>query len=138
MSYNYKNEYKKWYVWKKKEEELLKEMNASQQLIEELRQYDYEQFKSERRYKTKHLIFDDNFFINRPIYDKKQYSSFCDLLDDIENEALYEHLKNTEEEIIQIIMLKIQGYSIKEISILTGLTTHQIYKKINKIKKSIQ
>ena len=73
--------------------------------------------------------------MNRPIYDKKQYSSFKDLLDDIENEALYEHLKNSEEEILQIIMLKIQGYSIKEISQITGLTTHQIYKKIKKIKK---
>ena len=66
---------------------------------------------------------------------KKQYSSFKDLLDDIENEALYEHLKNTDEVILQIIMLKIQGYSIKEISKITGLTTHQIYKKIKKIKK---
>lgn len=73
--------------------------------------------------------------MNRPIYDKKQYSSFKDLLDDIENEALYEHLKNSEEEILQIIMMKIQGYSIKEISQITGLTTHQIYKKIKKIKK---
>ena len=135
MSYDYKNEYKKWYAWKEKEEELLKELNVPQHLIEELRKYDYEQFKAERRYKTRHLPFDDNFFMNRPIYDKKQYSSFKDLLDDIENEALYEHLKNSEEEILQIIMLKIQGYSIKEISQITGLTTHQIYKKIKKLKK---
>ena len=75
--------------------------------------------------------------MNRPIYDKKQYSSFEDLLDDIENEALYEYLKNTEEEILQIIILKIQGYTIKEISQITGLTTHQIYKKIKKLKKVI-
>lgn len=135
MSYNYKNEYKKWFTWKEKEEELLKELKVPEKNIKELREYDYEQFKAERRYKTRHLLFDDNFFMNRPIYDKKQYSSFNDLLDDIENEALYEHLKNTDEVILQIIMLKIQGYSIKEISKITGLTTHQIYKKIKKIKK---
>lgn len=28
MSYNYKNEYKKWFTWKEKEEELLKELNV--------------------------------------------------------------------------------------------------------------
>lgn len=42
MSYDYKNEYKKWYAWKEKEEELLKEFNVPQHLIEELRKYDYE------------------------------------------------------------------------------------------------
>lgn len=66
---------------------------------------------------------------------KKQYSTFTDLLNDIENEALYDYLKNTEEEILQILLLKIKGYSVKEISRITGLTTHQIYKKIKKIKK---
>ena len=94
MSYNYKNEYKKWYAWKEKEEEILKALNVPQALIIQLRDYDYEQFKADRRYKTRHLLFDDNFFINRAIYDKKQYLSLNDLLDDIENETLYEYLKN--------------------------------------------
>lgn len=137
MNYNYKNEYKKWYTWKKKEEEVLKKFNVPQKLIDQLREYDYEQFKADRRYKTKHLLFDDNFFMNRASHDKKQYLSLNDLLDDIENEALYEYLKNSEEKILQILMLKIQGYSIKEISKITGLTTNQIYKNIKKFKKNL-
>ncbi|MFR3043563.1 MAG: sigma-70 family RNA polymerase sigma factor [Thomasclavelia spiroformis] len=134
MKYNYKNEYKKWYAWKEKEE-TLRALNVSQALINQLRDYDYEQFKADRRYKTRHLLFDDNFFINRAIYDKKQYLSLNDLLDDIENEALYEYLKNSDEKILKIITLKIQGYSIREISKITGLTTNQIYKRIKKLKK---
>ena len=43
MSYNYKNEYKKWFTWKEKEEELLKELNVPEKIIKELREYDYEQ-----------------------------------------------------------------------------------------------
>lgn len=135
MNYNYKNEYKKWYAWKEKEEETLRALNVSQALINQLRDYDYEQFKADRRYKTRHLLFDDNFFINRAIYDKKQYLSLNNLLDDIENEALYEYLKNSDEKILKIITLKIQGYSIREISKITGLTTNQIYKRIKKLKK---
>lgn len=76
MSYNYKNDYKKWYAWKNKEEELLKEYNFPKQKIEELRNFDYEQFKTERRYKSKHQLFDDNFFVNRPTYDKKTVFNF--------------------------------------------------------------
>ncbi|MFQ6838337.1 MAG: hypothetical protein ACLRSU_12570 [Thomasclavelia spiroformis] len=34
-------------------------------------------------------------------------------------------------------MLKIQGYSIKEISKMTGLTTNQIYKRIKNLKKNL-
>ncbi len=135
MNYNYKNEYKKWYAWKEKEEEILRTLNVPQSVINQLRDYDYEQFKTDRRYKTRHLLFDDNFFINRAIYDKKQYLTLNDLLDDIENEALYEYLKNSDKKILEIIMLKIQGYSIREISKMTGLTTNQIYKRIKKLKK---
>lgn len=116
----------------KKEEELLKKLNVPQALINELREYDYDQFKADRRYKTKHLLFDDNFFINRPTYDKKHYTSLRDLLDDIENEALFDYLNSSDKEILQIISLKIQGYSIKEISKITGLTTNKIYKKNKK------
>ena len=46
MNYNYKNEYKKWYAWKEKEEEILKALSVPQALINQLRDYDYEQFKA--------------------------------------------------------------------------------------------
>lgn len=137
MSYNYKNEYKKWYAWKEKEENILKELGVSQSQIDELRRYDYDQFKAERRYRTKHLLFDENYFVNRPIKDIKTFSSLDDILDNIESEALYDYLINTDKIILEIILLKIQGYSVKEISQITGLTTHQIYKKIKKIKKTL-
>ena len=49
MSYNYKNEYIKWYAWKENEEKILKELGVSQSQIDELKRYDYDQFKAERR-----------------------------------------------------------------------------------------
>ena len=54
---------------------------------------------------------------------------------DVYKRQLYEYLKNSDEKILEIIMLKIQGYSIREISKITGLTTNQIYKRIKKLKK---
>lgn len=135
MNYSYKDEYKKWYAWKEKEEKILREYGVPQSKIDELREYDYDQFKAERRYRTHNMFFDDNYFINRPAKDKKTFTSLDDILNSIENEALYEHLKNTDLISLEIIKLKIFGYTVKEISQITGLTTHQIYKKIKKIRK---
>lgn len=137
MNYNYREEYKKWYAWKEKEEKILREHGVPQSKIDELREYDYDQFKAERRYRTHHLFFDENYFINRSAKDKKIFSSLDDILNSIENEALYEHLKNTDRIGLEIIRLKMLGYTVKEISQITGLTTHQIYKKIKKLRKNL-
>ena len=137
MVYDYKNEYRKWIHWKQREEKKLIELGVDQSIIDELRKYDYEQFKAERRYKTKNLLFDDSFFVNHPVFNNTNYYSLISILDDIENETLFNYLKHTDKSILQIIILRIQGFSIKEISKITGLTTHQIYKKIKKIKKSL-
>lgn len=135
MVYDYKNEYRKWIHWKQREEKKLIELGVDQSIIDELRKYDYEQFKAERRYKTKNLLFDDSFFVNHAVFNNTNYYSLISILDDIENETLFNYLKHTDKSILQIIMLRIQGFSIKEISKITGLTTHQIYKKIKKVKK---
>ena len=137
MVYDYKNEYRKWIHWKQREEKKLIELGVDQSIIDELRKYDYEQFKAERRYKTKNLLFDDSFFVNHPVFNNTNYYSLISILDDIENETLFNYLKHTDKSILQIIILRIQGFSIKEISKITGLTTHKIYKKIKKIKKSL-
>lgn len=134
MSYNYKKEYKKWYIWKTKEEEQLKNLNIPQSLIDELRRYDYEQFKAERRYRSKHIAFHDNFFMNVLSYPMKQAVSLKNILDEMEDENLYEKLKMVEVKMLRIIDLRLQGYSIKEISNISGLTTHQLYKKLKKLK----
>ena len=61
-----------------------------------------------------------------------------ELLDDIENEALYEYLKHVDSEVIKIISLKLQGYSVKEISNIMGMSIDRIYNRIKKIKKVLK
>ena len=71
----------------------------------------------------------------QPVYYKKEIITEEDILDNIENEALYDYLSETDPVLLEIILLKIEGYSIKEISEIVQLSTGYIYKKIKKLKK---
>lgn len=59
-----------------------------------------------------------------------------DILDQIENESLYEYLKKVEPLILKIIEFKINGYNIDEIYKILGISVRSIYRKIKKVTKN--
>ena len=136
MSYNYRKEYAKWKRWKDQEERILKQMKMPKNKINELREFDWAQFNDERRFTRKQNITNDQYFALIPVNDKKEFKNINDILDSIEDEALYEYLKDEEPVLLTIILLKIQGFSIKEISKLINMPISTIYRKIEKIKKN--
>lgn len=138
MSYNYRKEYAKWKRWKDQEERILKQMKMPKNKINELREFDWAQFNDERRFTRKQNITNDQYFALIPVNDKKEFKNINDILDSIEDEALYEYLKDEEPVLLTIILLKIQGFSIKEISKLINIPISTIYRKIEKIKKNFK
>ena len=138
MSYNYRKEYAKWKRWKDQEERILKQMKMPKNKINELREFDWAQFNDERRFTRKQNITNDQYFALIPVNDKKEFKNINDILDSIEDEALYEYLKDEEPVVLTIILLKIQGFSIKEISKLINMPISTIYRKIEKIKKNFK
>ena len=136
MSYNYRKEYAKWKKWKEQEERILKQMKMPKNKINELREFDWAQFNDERRFTRKQNITNEQYFTLIPVNDKKEFKNINDILDSIEDEALYEYLKDEEPVLLTIILLKIQGFSIKEISKLINMPISTIYRKIEKIKKN--
>ena len=138
MSYNYRKEYAKWKRWKDQEERILKQMKMPKNKINELRQFDWAQFNDERRFTRKQNITNDQYFALIPVNDKKEFKNINDILDSIEDEALYEYLTDEEPVLLTIILLKIQGFSIKEISKLINMPISTIYRKIEKIKKNFK
>lgn len=138
MSYNYRKEYAKWKRWKEQEERILKQMKMPKNKINELREFDWAQFNDERRFTRKQNITNDQYFALIPVNDKKEFKNINDILDSIEDEALYEYLKDEEPVLLTIILLKIQGFSIKEISKLINMPISTIYRKIEKIKKNFK
>lgn len=135
MSYDYKKEFIKWKKWKEKEEDLLRQLNVSNNTIAELRKFDWSQFNSERRYKRNQNVTKDNFFATTSQETKKDFYTVEDILNSIEDEALYEYLKEEDPKLLTVILLKTQGYSIKEISDIIQVPISTIYQKTAKIKK---
>lgn len=136
MSYNYKKEYKNWCKWKSKEEEQMRKLNVNEKIIDELREFDWQQFNEERRFRRKQDVTNENFFKSISVYDKRETQNIYDLLNEIENEAMYCYLSSLDEDILNVIQLKIMGYSVAEISKITGLSVSTIYYRIKKSRKN--
>lgn len=138
MSYNYGKELTKWKKWKEQEEQLLRTLNVDEDIISQLQQYDWETFKAERRIRRKQNVTLDSLFYNVPYYDQKEIVTVDDLLDEIENEALFHYLSQTDQTTLTIILLKILGYSTKEISKILDINVASIYQRIHRLKNNLK
>lgn len=138
MSYDYKKEYNLWKQWKDNEEKILRKHNVDEKIISDLRKFDKAQFNAERSFKRHQNVTKDIFFITQPVYDKIEIKNIENILDQIENESLYEYLKRVDPMILKIIELKIIGYNINEISQMLDISVRSIYRKIKKVKNSLK
>lgn len=138
MSYNYTREYQKWKSWKDKEQQLLYELGVDETIIKQLYEYDYQMFLSERRIKRKQTVTLDSFFLKMPYHDKSEIRTIDDLLDTIENESLFAYLSKSDPKTLMILLLKILGYSIAEISKIMGINEAAIYSRIHRLKKKLK
>ena len=94
MKYNYEKEKLRWEKEKLLEEKLLKKNNVNHAIINMLRNYDWNDFKRERSFRTHQNVTKDVFFDLKATVDKKEIYSIDDLMDEIENEHLYNILLN--------------------------------------------
>jgi len=58
-----------------------------------------------------------------------------DLLDETEDENLYCALLTVDKLTLQILVMKMQGYSMKEIAPVVGLATGAIYARLDHLRK---
>lgn len=138
MTYNYTKELKKFTEWKENEERLLRKLNVDEDIISNLHDYDVKAFNKERSYKSKQRATRDVFFLNIPVEDKKEVTTVTDLLDEIENEALFTYLSKTDQVTLNIILLKMLGYSVQETSHILDVDVKSIYNRTQRLKKKIK
>lgn len=138
MKYNYEKEKLRWEKDKLLEEKLLKKNNVNHSIINMLRNYDWNDFKRERSFRTHQNVTKDVFFDLKATYDEKEINSINDLMDEIENENLYKILSKEDDITLKILVYEIQGYSTKEIANILGITIDNIYYRIKKLRKKIK
>ena len=138
MAYNHGREERKWRIWKEAEEKISRECGIDESIIEEIRIYDRADFNSNRRF---YRWTNDVAEYLEEMADTEQPTeihSVADLLDEIENENLYRALLAVDKRTLQIVLLKMQGYSTKEIAPLVGLTTGAIYARLDHLRKKLK
>lgn len=138
MAYNHGKEERKWRIWKETEEKILRNYGVSEYIIEQLHTYDRADFNSNRRFYR--YLNDAGEYIEEAEAMERQTEAetVSDLLDEIEDENLYRALLTVDKCTLQIVLLKIQGYSTKEIALLVGLTTGAVYARLDHLRKKLR
>lgn len=138
MAYNHGKEERKWRAWKQAEEKILREHSSDEEFIESLYTEDRAIFNSDRRFYEKlqevGTYLDDIAECEQRI----EICSVADLLDEIENEELYQTLITMDKLTLQIILMKMHGYKAKEIAKVVHLTPDAIYRRMETIRKKLK
>jgi len=138
MAYNHGKEERKWRIWKEAEEKTMRECGVDDSGIEKIHIYDRVDFNSTRRFYT-HLQEVGTYLEDIAVNEQHlEVNTITDLLDEIENENLYRALLTVDKCTLQIVLLKMQGYSTKEIAPLVGLTTGAVYARLDHLRKKLR
>ena len=138
MAYNHGKEERKWRLWKEAEEKILRENGVNERTIEEIRTYDRVDFNSNRRFYRWTNDVAEYLEEMSDTPPQKEVFTVTDLLNEIENKNLYQMLLTVDKRTLKIVLLKMQGYSTKEMAPLIGLTTGAIYARLDHLRKKLK
>lgn len=138
MSYNKAREEKKWKKWKQEEEKQLREKKFSENKIQELHDYDWEVFKAERRFREKE--FPSNTFQDYINAFEISYlmNNINDIVEQIEDENLYQIFSNIGKVTLKILYLRMCGYNTKEIARLLNMKEEAVRYRVRKLKRKLK
>lgn len=121
MAYNKAKEERKWKQWKEMEERQLRVLGMDEHSIQVLRSDDWKEFNSERRFREHQILSSGNMDIEDPKPYEKEVAEISDLLNCVSDEQIFHTLLNTDKRTLQFLLLKIMGFSGREISERAGI-----------------
>lgn len=138
MAYNKAKEERNWRLWKEAEETKMRELGFSEDAIKQLRIHDWAIFNSDRRYYEKlqetGTYLEEVAESNLP----SEVKTVDDFLDSIENERLYRILIEVDRLTLKAALLKIQGFSYREIALQLGMTEKSVYRRMDRFKEKLK
>ena len=138
MAYNKAKEERKWRLWKEAEEKKLRSLGVSEDAIERLRIHDWAIFNSDRRYYER--LQEAGTYLEEVAESdlQSEVKTVDDFLDSIENDRLYKILIEVDRLTLQAALLKIQGYSYREIALRLGVTEKSVYRRMDRLKEKLK
>ena len=138
MAYNKAREEQKWKQWKEREEKQLRMLGMSEDSIQKLRDSDWVDFKAERCYWEHWAAFPEYLDWGNIETDELEIYSVSGLLDSINDKSLFNILTDTDRKTLQILLLKMIGFSVSEIADELQVTEYVIYNRIKRLKKKLK
>ena len=138
MAYNGLKEYYKWRRWKDNDEKMLREHGVDEETIAKIRDFDRITYNSNNRFYKR--LNDMGEFYEEIIFDKSkdEITSVEQLLQEVENPKMYKILKKASERTLQIILMRVQGYSVKDISEIIHISKASIYERISTLRNKLK
>lgn len=137
MSYNKARAERKWVKWKNDEEQQFRELGVDEDVIQRLYRFDWEMFKSDRRFYEKRSEIRDCFY---PSAQEKLEEIFTvdDLLNAVEDEKLLSILRRQDEKTLCILIWKINGYTSEDISQRLRISVNAVNLRMSRLKRSLK
>lgn len=135
MAYNKARAEKRWIKWKNAEEKQLRELGADEEIIQRLHMYDWDVFKSDRRFYEK---WSDQEVKPSAGERTRRIHTVQELLDEIENEYLLTALCAEDETTLKIILHKLDGYTNDDISKKCGMSANSVKLRMWRFKKKMK
>ena len=138
MAYNGLKEYYKWRRWKDNDEKMLREHGVDEETIAKIRDFDRITYNSNNRFYKR--LNDMGEFYEETIPDKSkdEITSVEQLLQEVENPKMYKILKKASERTLQIVLMRVQGYSVKDISEIIHISKASIYERITTLRNKLK
>ena len=120
------------------EEKQLRSLGVSEDTIEQLHTHDWAVFNSDRRYYRR--LQDAGTYLEEFAEETAQpeVKSVEDFLENIENQQLYQILIMVDRLTLQIVVMKIQGYSTREIASRLNTTEKAVYRRMDRLKEKLK
>lgn len=138
MAFNKAREEKKWKEWKDREEKQMRELGVDETVILKLRELDWADFNEERRYRERQVDFPDYKLLPFSELEEPELNNIQRLLDAIEDDLLLHIMLEADKETLQILLLRIIGYSVQEISEKLVTPEQTIYTRIRRLREKIK
>ena len=140
MAYNKAKEEYKWKQWKEREEQKLRELGMDEASIQALRESDWADFNSDRRFQEHQTSLLDymELLLAESEATEPEIRSVEELLNSINDEKLLHILLEADRETLQIVVLKMMGYAPKEISHHMELPEQTVYTRLRRLREKIK
>ena len=132
MAYNKAKAEREWIRWKEAEEKKLRELGVDEETIQRLHTYDWAQFNKERQYLQRQVDWVSAQDLELPVEDIES------LLDSIEDMELFSLLHTVDKLTLEILFMKMDGYSSKEIASAFGMDEYADKMRIYRLRKKFK